>query len=79
MGASVRVLLVIASDRRRGAELEGVQLASELSVVGFAAEAVALAPAAAVIGDRRVAARREAAWVAAHFMRCGGGRGWSMS
>ena len=42
---ATRVLIVIASDRRRGAELEGVQLASELSAVGLDAEAVALAPA----------------------------------
>ena len=43
----MKVLIVIASDRRRGAELEGVQLASELTSVGYVAEAVALAPAAA--------------------------------
>jgi glycosyltransferase involved in cell wall biosynthesis len=43
---AIKVLIVIASDRRRGAELEGVQLASELSSVGVVAEAVALAPSA---------------------------------
>ncbi len=41
-----RVLIVVASNRRRGAELEGVQLASKLSSVGVVAEAAALAPSA---------------------------------
>ena len=75
MGGSVKVLLVIASDRRRGAELEGVQLASELNSIGFTAEVVALASADASSGVDVSAARREAIWGSGHFMRCGGGRG----
>lgn len=39
-----RVLIVISSDARRGAEIEGVQLAAELTGVGFDARAVALSP-----------------------------------
>ena len=44
MAAEPRVLVVIASANRRGAELEGVELAMQLSARGTPATAVALAP-----------------------------------
>jgi glycosyltransferase involved in cell wall biosynthesis len=40
----MRVLIVLASDARRGAEIEGSRLADELTGRGIRAEAVALAP-----------------------------------
>ena len=61
MPDATRVLIVITSDRRRGAELEGTQLASELSSAGFTASVVALASASdpsgievPVLGMRRL-------------------------
>lgn len=39
---AVRVLIVLTSNDRRGAEVEGSQLAAQLTAVGFAADVVAL-------------------------------------
>ncbi len=57
--AEPRVLIVISSANRRGAELEGIELAAELSTNGTPASVVALAPSATgvavdaeIIGDR---------------------------
>ena len=40
----MKVLVVVTSDARRGAQIEGCRLATELSSAGFAASAVALSP-----------------------------------
>lgn len=42
----LRVLVVVSSDARRGAEVEGTQLAEQLTAIGHVARSVALSPAA---------------------------------
>lgn len=44
--STIDVLIVLASDARRGAEIEGQRLGTELAARGASAEVVALAPAA---------------------------------
>jgi len=50
LGHSPRILIVLASANRRGAESQGVGLAEELRTRGFGVELVALRPAAAAVG-----------------------------
>lgn len=59
LGTPPRTLLVLSSDSRRGAELEGAALADELTALGTQSQAVALAPGqdgpatgAAVLGEK---------------------------
>ena len=63
-GATPRVLVVLTSNARRGAEIEGARLADELAARGFVAEAVALSAtvaggslAVATLGERPLGLR----------------------
>ena len=67
----MRVLIVLTSSNRRGAEIEGARLADELGGRGIHAEAVALAGGNGIVTARRAGARFEAAWRCRRFEPCG--------
>ncbi|MDO8362931.1 MAG: glycosyltransferase family 4 protein [Actinomycetota bacterium] len=60
-GQAGRVLIVLASAQRRGAEVEGSQLAAQLVAVGVDARVVALHPGGGAAAGKSAAAGRSAA------------------